>query len=222
MLVITGSVGRNGVNTPADVEKVQKLINENLYLMPNINKLAVDKRVGHSTITAITIYQRNILKIAIPDGRIDPNGKTFKRLQETTHKKRPANVSVFIGKTLADARLIKAKYKIPVSILIAQAGLESGWGLNVKDNAYFGIKSHKTTGQTSLFKTSEYINGNKTVVTDAFRAYANFREAAEDYGKFLTSNPIYRSAFVYINDPYKFAEKTRRQVMPLIQCTHLN
>lgn len=98
------------------------------------------------------------------------------------------------------------KYRVPVSILIAQAALESGWGRHVKGNAYFGIKSHNSKGSTTSFTTTEFINGKKTTLTDSFRAYANFGESAEDYGKFLTTNPRYKPAFAQTKDPLKFAD----------------
>ena len=119
---------------------------------------------------------------------------------------RPANVTAFINKTLADAKSIKIKYKIPVSVLISQAALESGWGRHVKDNAYFGIKAHNTSGTTTSFKTTEFVNGKKVSMTDSFRAYKNFKESAEDYGKFLTTNTRYKLAFAHSNNPEKFAE----------------
>lgn len=102
------------------------------------------------------------------------------------------------------------KYRAPVSILIAQAALESGWGRHVKGNAYFGIKSHHSKGSTTSFTTTEFVNGKKTTLTDSFRAYANFGESAEDYGKFLTTNPRYKPAFVQAKDPLKFASRRNR------------
>lgn len=129
------------------------------------------------------------------------------QLQNPAQAARPANVTAFVNRILADAKTIKAKYRIPVSILIAQAALESGWGRQVKGNAYFGIKSHNTAGATTAFKTTEFVNGKKRSLSDSFRAYANFKESAEDYGKFLTTNPRYRSAFAYANDPPKFADQ---------------
>lgn len=91
-----------------------------------------------------------------------------------------------------DAKKVKIKYRIPASILIAQAALESGWGLSVKDNAYFGIKSHNSKGAATVFTTSEVINGKKVTIKDSFRAYANFGESAEDYGNFLSTQPRYK------------------------------
>lgn len=129
MIIISNSVGEKGINLPFDAEKIQKLLNENLHLMPKIKKLVVDKKIGKLTIIAIRTYQKNVLKMINPDGRVDPNGRTLKSLQKTVQSAkstRPANVTAFINKTLADAKSIKIKYKIPVSVLISQAALESG------------------------------------------------------------------------------------------------
>jgi flagellum-specific peptidoglycan hydrolase FlgJ len=207
MVTIIKSVGEKGINSPSDVRKIQELINNNIYLLKNRAKLSIDGKVGKKTIAAIIAYQSKILKMLNPDGRIDPNGITLKKLNNTERKPRPGNVTVFIKKKLSDAKKIKAKYNIPISILIAQAALESGWGKNVKDNAYFGIKSHNTKNSITNFKTTEYINGKKISVTDSFRAYKNFSDAAEDYGKFLNTNSRYKKALSYSKDPYKFADK---------------
>ncbi len=205
MIVITKSVGEKGANLSVDVKKIQAIINYNLHLLPKVKKLKEDGKVGSLTISAIRAYQAEVVKMLKPDERVDPNGKTLKSLEKTARKPRPANVKAFINETLQAAKKIKTKYKIPVSILIAQAALESGWGRHVKDNAYFGIKSHKSKGAVTSFTTTEFINGKKVTMKDSFRAYASFDEAAEDYGKFLTTNSRYKSAFAHSNDPYKFA-----------------
>ncbi len=207
MNILTRSVGKNGINLPADVEYVQTLINDNLHLLTGINKLTVNKQADEVTVKAIEEYQKKVMKIVSPDGRVDPGGRTLLNLKKTALKPRPANVTAFVNKTLNDAKLIKNTYRIPVSILVAQAALESGWGMYVKDNAYFGIKAHGTSAQTTSFKTTEFVNGKQISITDLFRSYADFKEAAEDYGKFLTSNTRYSQAFQYVNDPYKFAEQ---------------
>lgn len=129
-----GLDGKEG-NLPGDVGNIQKLLNDNLHLLPNIKKLAVDNRIGKDTIAAISAYQKIVLKMSAPDGRIDPGGRTLASLQKTAYRPRPANVTTFVNKILADAKIIKSKYRIPVSILIAQAALESGWGSHVKANA---------------------------------------------------------------------------------------
>jgi flagellum-specific peptidoglycan hydrolase FlgJ len=207
MVILIGSVGQNGKNKMGEVKKVQLLLNGNLYLIPNIKKLSEDDKLGNLTVQAIKEYQKNVLKMITPDGRVDPNGKTLRSLNSNTRKPRPANVKAFIIKTLQSAKSVKLKYGIPVSIIIAQAALESGWGGHVKDNAYFGIKAHNTSATTTSFKTTEFVNGKKVSISDAFRAYKNFEEAAQDYGKFLTANARYKAAFTYKNNPEKFADQ---------------
>lgn len=202
-------------NSPADVRKIQELLNKNLHLLPGIKKLIIDGIVGKNTdksktITAIKKYQSVVLKMTSPDGRVDPGGKTLKKLIANARKPRPANVALFVNKIANDAKKINLKYKIPASILIAQAALESGWGRSVKNNAYFGIKTHKSTGASTTFTTTEVINGKKITMKDSFRAYANFSEAAEDYGKFLTTQPRYKSAFTHSKEPLKFADSLQQ------------
>ncbi len=136
MISITKPVGilkENESNSPADVRKIQGLLNENLHLLPGISKLVVDGKVGKNfekskTIAAIKEFQAKVVKMAKPDGRIDLLGNTLKKLNANARKPRPANVSQFVNKISADAKKINIKYQIPASILIAQAALESGWG----------------------------------------------------------------------------------------------
>ncbi|MCL2020553.1 MAG: peptidoglycan-binding protein [Betaproteobacteria bacterium] len=70
---ITGSVGFCGKNSPADVGKVQTLLkSKGLYTG------RVDNICGSKTIAAIKDFQANFM--GTPDGRIDPNGVTWKKL----------------------------------------------------------------------------------------------------------------------------------------------
>jgi len=70
---INKSVGRGGVNAPADVEKVQTLLkNKNLY------SGKVDKICGPKTIDAIVKFQSHFMRT--PDRRVDANGTTWKKL----------------------------------------------------------------------------------------------------------------------------------------------
>ena len=57
-----------------------------------------------------------------------------------------------------------------------------------------------------ITKTHEQ-RSDGTVFTenDAFRAYASFEDAAEDYGRFLTTNNRYARAFEHTDNPEAFA-----------------
>jgi hypothetical protein len=76
------AVGENAKNNTSDVTIVQSLINKLIEankLMP-LDLLRVDGIAGKKTKHAIRELQRRIIGMSAPDGRIDPNGKTLKRL----------------------------------------------------------------------------------------------------------------------------------------------
>jgi hypothetical protein len=75
---IAHSVGRNGVNGRSDVLTIQQLINANLPIP--LRPIDVDGRCGTATITAIEEIQRRNLRMVRPDGKVDPNGATFRFL----------------------------------------------------------------------------------------------------------------------------------------------
>jgi len=69
---ISASVGRGGVNKSTDVTAVQGLLNK--HVRPPIK---VDGLAGPKTVAAIEDVQRRLVKMATPDGRVDPAGKTL-------------------------------------------------------------------------------------------------------------------------------------------------
>jgi peptidoglycan/xylan/chitin deacetylase (PgdA/CDA1 family) len=74
---IKASVGENGKNQKGDVKLVISLFNE-----INIKKLKMSDQCSLELIQAIKDFQKPIRKI--PDGRIDPNGTTWKKLVVAT------------------------------------------------------------------------------------------------------------------------------------------
>jgi len=81
---ITQSVGRAGVNRPEDVKTIQDLLNAHLSQIPPARPLTVDGRPGPLTFAAIEDFQRRVVGLAIPDGRVDPNGRTLAALNQGT------------------------------------------------------------------------------------------------------------------------------------------
>lgn len=75
---ITASVGRNAPNWQPDVKFVQEALNKS----DPSSELRPDGIIGPKTISLIEEFQRKVVKISRPDGRIDPNGKTFLKLIE--------------------------------------------------------------------------------------------------------------------------------------------
>lgn len=80
MLKISASVGNKGKNFASDVRCVQSLINNKIHLLVPLMKLKVDGRCGPITIGLISEFQRRVLKMTKPDGRVDPQKTTFKYL----------------------------------------------------------------------------------------------------------------------------------------------
>lgn len=81
---ISASVGRDGLNQPADVKVVQALLNKRGFDCGQ-----VDGRCGRRTVQAIISFQSRFARA--PDGRVDPGGKTLARLnsQEATLPPKP-------------------------------------------------------------------------------------------------------------------------------------
>lgn len=77
---IHAPVGAGATNTPADVRVVQNLLNR-----ATNSALAVDGDCGPRTREAITAFQAGFLRQ--PDGRIDPDGPTMRRLAAAAHER---------------------------------------------------------------------------------------------------------------------------------------
>ena len=80
LLTIALSVGKGGVNHVDDVKTVQDLLNANITIIPPLAPLTVDGLVGPKTIQVLEEFQRRVVGMARPDGRVDPGGPTFHQL----------------------------------------------------------------------------------------------------------------------------------------------
>lgn len=201
MTSITAAVGQGCVNRGGDVKTVQRLLNQSLPLMIPSPRLSEDGHFGAITASSIRTFQSRVGQSMFPDGQIAPDSPTWHLLQQTATaigtKKRqpPAHVTAFIAMALPAAKAVMTKWKIPASVMIAQSAQETGWGRSVKGNAYFGIKGKSPSGASVDFGTHEVTGGQSVAITDSFRAYKDFDEAADDYGAFLNGNPRYAAAF---------------------------
>ena len=72
------SVGKGGINGISDVIKVQRALN---ILFPSL-LLDIDGLCGPKTIRRIVRFQKRFMQN--PDGRIDPGGRTLKRLNSAS------------------------------------------------------------------------------------------------------------------------------------------
>ena len=75
MKTIVASVGHGGLNRTGNVCLVQKLLNR--HMQPPQRPLVVDGVMSPRTIAAIEAFQRRVLNIHRPDGRIQPGDSTM-------------------------------------------------------------------------------------------------------------------------------------------------
>lgn len=98
-------------------------------------------------------------------------------------KGQPDYVVHFIESLQPVAVVEMNKYHIPASVILAQAILESGYGMSpLAQNAcnFFGIKANRWDKETYLH------NG------EVFRSYNNLFAAFDDHSKFLLEKPVFQ------------------------------
>jgi hypothetical protein len=84
---ITQAVGLGGANNVNDVKTVQSGLNKLLKLIPPTKPLIVDGRLGSrpensKTVAAIRLFQSKVLNMLRPDGKIDTNARTHRKMNE--------------------------------------------------------------------------------------------------------------------------------------------
>lgn len=128
------------MNRRDDVLAIQKLLNAHVpkYASP----LRVDGLYGLRTYEAIRKIHQSLVRMAYPDGRIDPQGPTLRLLNNAklsggapmvaafsrTNSQPSNSVASVPADVVQAAQAAQEKWNVPVSITIAQWILESGSG----------------------------------------------------------------------------------------------
>jgi len=207
-LRISGSVGRGGANLPSDVLLVQQLINS--HLPAPLSPLLADGNCGDLTIGAIEEIQRSSLQMNPPDGRVDPDGATFRFLTGGGVPAPPiqaAGSRTFPADVIAAAQASQKTWNIPAAVSLAQWALESNWGKSMPagSNNPFGIKA--AAGQPYVeAQTREVIGGNNVTIVAQFRQFASIDDAFDQHGRLLATASPYANARTLIGDPDAFAD----------------
>jgi flagellar protein FlgJ len=126
----------------------------------------------------------------------------------------PEFIAAVAGPAQAGARW----YRVPASVTLAQAILESGWGgsgLSANDHNYFGIKCFNGLyGPIAIgcrsYATHECGGGKCWATTAAFRVYRTLSDSIVDHGRFLVVNSRYKPAFAFRNNPDQFAVELKK------------
>ena len=135
----------------------------------------------------------------------------------------PASASVtsrihsFIEKLRPHAEKAAMTLGVPAPLLIAQAGLETGWGRSQPRNAdgseshnLFGVKATaKWNGATIAAATTEFVQGAAVRTVEKFRSYASYADAFNDLTRVLGSRR-YADALSNANDPAAYAKGLQR------------
>lgn len=84
---ITQSIGLGAANSLNDVKAVQTALNKLLKLISLTQVLVVDGRLNprpenSKTIAAIKLFQSKVLNMVRPDGKINANDATFRKINE--------------------------------------------------------------------------------------------------------------------------------------------
>jgi flagellar protein FlgJ len=128
----------------------------------------------------------------------------------------PESGEPFIAWAAPMAQDTFATYRVPASVTLAQAILESGWGrsaLTVDGNSFFGMKCFGSPGTIAAgcrpYQTYECDAGCYST-NASFRVYLNAAASFRDHAAQLASMQRYANAFNYSANPDQFAIEVHR------------
>ena len=129
-----------------------------------------------------------------------------------------AEQTAFITLVAAPAMHNFREYRVPASVIMAQAILESGWGrsdLPRTANNYFGMKCPlgKVTGTAigcRSFPTRECDATGCHPAVESFKVYTSVLDSLRDHSLTLSSMKRYANAFAYSANPNQFAAEVHK------------
>lgn len=77
MVMVTASVGRGCVNRLSDVRHVQDMLNRCVSKLAPMGPVTVSGQCDSKTVLLIEEFQRRVVRTPMPDGRVDPGGRTL-------------------------------------------------------------------------------------------------------------------------------------------------
>lgn len=125
-------------------------------------------------------------------------------------------IDSFISQLLPLAEKAGEALGIDAKVLLAQAGLETGWGKKVfmqgdKGFNLFNIKANpQWKGDSIKINALEYINGVAEKVKASFRAYDSFADSFRDYVQFIQDNPRYKDALASGGNSIEYLDKLQK------------
>ncbi|GAA2969135.1 glycoside hydrolase family 73 protein [Lentilactobacillus parakefiri] len=118
--------------------------------------------------------------------------------QSTYQQAYASTASSFISKYQSDVTKASSKYNLYGSVMMAQAGLESGWGqsqLTTEANNFFGIKGAYNGASVSMPTTEYNSNGQMINTTANFKKYPTAYASFADNGSTLRNGTSWDSKY---------------------------
>jgi hypothetical protein len=163
-----------------EVLLVQRLLNK--HRAPPLRPIVEDGREGPETKAAIEEFQRRVVKMAVPDGRVDPGGRTFQALSAVDAPGRPSTPVTVVfhhqsklptgvtGLAGTDIKTTASRYESLVSVTGGLSGKFKG--SIYPDN--MNIKGRLKDGSYEIYlgfhKQGTPAPGDLVVRTNGFRA----------------------------------------------------
>ena len=125
----------------------------------------------------------------------------------------------FLAASIPAAQQSQRDTRVPTSVTLAQAILESGWGrssLSANDRNFFGMKCFNNAPGSyaagcHAYTTQECTTAGVCSTTVAtFRTYASAAASFTDHGMALKNLSRYAAAFTYVNDPNQFIAEVHK------------
>ncbi|MEE1675022.1 hypothetical protein SNR37_000344 [Agarivorans aestuarii] len=190
-LQITQSVGVGGVNKPNDIKAVQAALNKLLGLIPPIKKLAEDGKLGSKpenskTVAAIKAFQKKVVGMVHPDGKIDANGRSHRKFNEKLSAVTIVAVTPLSGtlKTKLKAKLEQYEGRVPHMYLDTVGKVTVGVGHMMPD-VKAAQKVPFTVSATGLPATAKQIEDDFNTIKNKWSSVdANNIPVARYYKQF--------------------------------------
>lgn len=212
-MALLKSVGEGGANRREDVKVIQAALNlasHEKFKLPN--KIDVDGKINAITKKAIIEFQKNVVGMDKPDGRVDPAGKTSLTLQGSIKKTNTLVLDSLtaimahgtknnIQKFLPLFNTLLPKYQVNTGLRIAhflaQVGHESASFTYTEEiasgKAYEGRTDLGNTnkGDGVRFKGRGLIQLTGRDNYSLYGKYANLDLLTEPNQKVISSTPLY-------------------------------
>lgn len=125
----------------------------------------------------------------------------------------------FLAASIPAAQQSQRDTRVPTSVTLAQAILESGWGrssLSANDRNFFGMKCFNNAPGSYAAGCKSYstqecnAQGVCSTTVATFRTYRTAADSFRDHGASLKSLSRYAAAFNYTNNPNQFIAEVHK------------